>query len=89
MRKLCTVTRQPLLPLYNACLQPAVQFSSSVLSTVLGKLCDAHDVEDESSRAAWDATAEGILSGILVRSPWIGHKHERLTYTTGFSGSER
>ncbi|KAH0830515.1 hypothetical protein J3R83DRAFT_1966 [Lanmaoa asiatica] len=65
IRKLCTVLRQPLLPLYNACLEPALQLSSIVLSTVLGKLCDAHNVEDEKLRAAWDATAEVILSGIL------------------------
>lgn len=90
IRKLSTVLRQPLLPLYNTCLQPALQLSSSVLSTVLGKLCDAHNnVEGEGLRAAWDATAEDILSGILVRSPQSGHRHERLTYPTGFPGSER
>lgn len=90
IRKLSTVLRRPLLPLYNACLQPALQLSSSVLSTVLGRLCDARNVEDEGLRAAWDTAAEVILSGILVRSPQSGHKHERLglTYTTGFPGSE-
>ncbi|KAF8136300.1 hypothetical protein EV363DRAFT_1395418 [Boletus edulis] len=65
IRKLCTVLRQPLLPLYNVCLQPALQLSCAVLSTVLGKVCDTHNFEDENLRAAWDTTAEVILSGIL------------------------
>lgn len=89
IRKLCTVLRQPLLPLYNTCLQPALQLSSSVLSTVLGKLCDVHNVEDESLRAAWDATAEVILSGVLVRSRKSGYEHGQLTYFIGFPGPER
>lgn len=73
IRKICTVLRRPLLPLYNACLQPVLQLSSSVLSVVLGKLCDAHSIEDEKLRSAWDATAEVILSGVLVRSQQSGH----------------
>lgn len=89
IRKLCTVLRKPLLPLYNACLQPALQLSSSVLSTVLEKLCDAHNVEDERLRAAWDATAEVILSGVLVRLRQSGHKHGQLTSSAGFPGTER
>lgn len=87
-RKLCTVLRQPLLPLYNVCLRPALQLSSSVLSTVLGKLYDAHSAEDESLRAAWDATAEVILSGILVRLLQVVATR-RLMYPTGFPGPER
>lgn len=75
IQKLCTVLRKPFLPLYNTCLQPALQLSSSVLSTVLGKLCDAHNVENDTLCAAWDATAEVILSGILVRLPQDSHKY--------------
>ncbi|KAG9318426.1 hypothetical protein JVU11DRAFT_517 [Chiua virens] len=63
IRKLCSVLRKPFLPLYRACLQPTLQLSSSILSTVLGNVCD--NVEDDKLRAAWDETANVILSGVL------------------------
>ncbi|KIK95301.1 hypothetical protein PAXRUDRAFT_392552 [Paxillus rubicundulus Ve08.2h10] len=67
IKKLHSVLRRPLLPLYEACLQPTLQLSSVVLSKILEKLCDAHNRDDAALRAGWDATADVILSGVLVR----------------------
>ncbi|KAF9227989.1 hypothetical protein BS17DRAFT_813852 [Gyrodon lividus] len=63
--KLHSVLRQPLLPLYEACLQPTLQLSSALLAKILEKLCDAHSHGDAGSHAGWDATADVILSGVL------------------------
>ncbi|KAF9246579.1 hypothetical protein BU15DRAFT_70658 [Melanogaster broomeanus] len=65
IKKLRSVLRQPLLPLYEACFQPTLQLSSAVLFTILEKLCGAYNHDDASSRAGWDAIADVILSGVL------------------------
>ncbi|KAF8841205.1 hypothetical protein BDN67DRAFT_568128 [Paxillus ammoniavirescens] len=65
INKLRSVLRQPLLPLYEACLQPTLELSSVVLSKILEKLCDAHNLDDAGLRAGWDATADETLSGVL------------------------
>ncbi|KAH7889755.1 hypothetical protein F5I97DRAFT_1847067 [Phlebopus sp. FC_14] len=66
IRKLRSVLRQPLQPLYAASLEATLQLSSAVLSQILGeRLPDARRVGDTASCAEWDATANVILAGVL------------------------
>ena len=70
--KLVNVFRKPLVPLYSAFTDAALEVSAAILDTLLNHLILAciQDEGDEKARkaaqAGWERVADSLLSGVIV-----------------------